>query len=240
MRRVLRTFEFLSEIAPSRYYIIGKHVEKSYVRPMQLRWREMFTSKLIVTSPWDRWDFVALATALFIFIWAFALKLKTFYDLGYSSDLFANVQLARSWLEGRGLLHDNCYGNYLAIHSCFLLLPLGLIAKPFSAPGLLFVLAASVGAAYFWATRILRLLGVDGRRSNRSRRSSYLTAFGLVLSRGFPWLRTRESRPGVMFNAVLFPASAADDRVNCDGNCRHQREGGRADSGSNGSYHSRR
>jgi hypothetical protein len=130
---------------------------------MQLRWREMFTSKLTVTVPWDRRDFVALALAVFITIWVFALKLKTFYDLGYSSDLFANVQLARSWLEGRGLLHDNCYGNYLAIHSCFLLLPLGLIAKPSGAPGLLFVLAASVGAAYFWATRILRLLGVDGR-----------------------------------------------------------------------------
>src|SRR5205823_2876381 len=45
----------------------------------------------------------------------------------------------------------------------FLLLPLGLIAKPFGAPGLLFVLAVSVGAAYFWATRILRLLGVGER-----------------------------------------------------------------------------
>ena len=33
-----------------------------------------------------------------------------------------------------------------------------------------------------------------------------------------------------MFNPVLFPASAADDRVNRDGNCCHQREGGRADS----------
>jgi len=123
----------------------------------------MFTSKLTVTAPWDHWDFVALALAVFIALWAFALKLNTFYDLGYSSDLFAEVQLARSWLEGRGLLQDNCYGNFLAIHSCFFLLPLGLIAKPFGAPGLLFVLAASVGAAYFWATRILRLLGVDGR-----------------------------------------------------------------------------
>ena len=61
------------------------------------------------------------------------------------------------------MLQDNCFGNILAIHTYFLLLPLGLIAKPFGAPGLLFVLAASVGAAYFWATRILRLLGVDGR-----------------------------------------------------------------------------
>ena len=52
-------------------------------------------------------------------------------------------------------------GNQLAIHTYFLLLPLGLIAKPFGAPGLLFVLAASVGAAYFWATRILRLLDLE-------------------------------------------------------------------------------
>jgi Predicted membrane protein (DUF2079) len=130
---------------------------------MQLRWREMFTSKVDAAAPWDRWDFVALTFAIFITIWVFALKLKTFHDLGYSGDLFVNVQLARSWLEGRGLLQDNCYGNYLAIHSCFFLLPLGFIAKPFGAPGLLFVLAASAGAAYFWATRILRLLGVDWR-----------------------------------------------------------------------------
>jgi hypothetical protein len=130
---------------------------------MQLRWREMFTSKLTLTASWDRWDFIALTVAVFVTIWVFALKLKTFYDLGYSGDLFVNVQLARSWLEGRGFMQDNCYGNYLAIHSCLFVLPLGLIAKPFGAPGLLFVLAASVGTAYFWATRILRLLGVDGR-----------------------------------------------------------------------------
>jgi hypothetical protein len=130
---------------------------------MQLRWKEMFISKPTVAAPWDRSDFVALTLAVFITMWVFALKLKTFYDLGYSGDLFANVQLARSWLEGRGFIQDNCYGNYLAIHSCFFILPLGLIAKPFGAPGLLFVLAAAVGMAYFWATRILRFLGVDGR-----------------------------------------------------------------------------
>src|SRR5207247_2176206 len=129
---------------------------------MRCRWRELFTSKVDAAVRWDRWDFVALALAMFIAVWVFALKLKTFYHLGYSSDLFTSVQAARSWLEGRGLLQDNCFGNVLVIHTYFLLLPLGLIAKPFGAPGLLFVLAASVGAAYFWATRILRLLGVDG------------------------------------------------------------------------------
>jgi hypothetical protein len=130
---------------------------------MRFHWRELFTSKLNKTGPWDRWDFVALALGVFTAVWVFALKLKTFYDLGYSGDLFVETQLARSWLEGRGLLQDNWAGNFLAIHTYFLLVPLGLIAKPFGAPGLLFVLAASVGAAFFWATRILRLLGVDGR-----------------------------------------------------------------------------
>src|SRR5262249_54289954 len=122
----------------------------------------MFTSNVTAPAPWDRWDSVALALAVFTTLWVFALKLKTFYDLGYSGDLFVSVQAARSWLEGRSLLEDNCFGNVLAIHGYFLLLPLGLIAKPFGAPGLLFVLAVAVGEAFFWATRILRVLGVDG------------------------------------------------------------------------------
>jgi uncharacterized membrane protein len=105
---------------------------------------------------------MSLALAVFIAAWVFALKLRTFYNLGYSDDLFVSLQAARSWLEGKGLLHDNWSGNVLAVHTYFLLLPLGLVAKPFGAPGLLLVLAAAVGVTYFWATRILRLLGVAG------------------------------------------------------------------------------
>src|SRR6266481_7917494 len=129
---------------------------------MSRRWREVFASKVGAAARWDCWDFIALAIALFTAAWVFALKLKTFYDLGYSGDLFINTQLARSWLEGRGLLQDNWFGNFLTIHTYFLLVPLGLIAKPFGAPGLLFVLAAFVGATYFLAARVLRLLGVAG------------------------------------------------------------------------------
>ncbi len=129
---------------------------------MRVRWRELFSSKIAGARRWDRWDWVALALAVSVVLCVFALKLKTFYDLGYSEDLFASLQAARSWLEGKGLLRDNWSGNVLAVHTYFLLLPLGLIAKPFGAPGLLFVLAASVGVTYFWATRILRLLGVAG------------------------------------------------------------------------------
>jgi uncharacterized membrane protein len=141
---------------------------------MWFRWRDLFKSKIETAARWDRWDFIALALAALTAVWVFVLKLKTFYDLGYSSDLFVSVQAARSWLDGRGLLHDNCFGNTLAMHTYLLLLPLGLIAKPFGAPGLLFVLAVSVGATYFLATRILRLLSVSG--------SAAVIASGILLT----------------------------------------------------------
>ncbi len=112
----------------------GKDIEKPYVRSMRLCWGALFKSKVNAQVHWDRWDVVALGLAVFAVIWVFVFKLKTFYALGYTSDLFVHVQLARSWLEGRGLLQDNCFGNHLAMHTYFLLLPL----------------------------RILRLLGVDG------------------------------------------------------------------------------
>jgi len=112
--------------------------------------------------PWDRWDFTALALSALAVIGVFAIKLKIFYDLGYTSDLFVSVQLARSWLEGQGFFTANCFQPLLASHTYFLLLPLGFLAEPFGAPGLLFALAASVGASYFWAARVLRLLGIAG------------------------------------------------------------------------------
>jgi len=129
---------------------------------MHFRWRELFTSNVEAGVRWDRWDSKALVVGVFIVIWVFAIKLRTFYNLGYSSDLFVSVQLARSWLEGHGLLNDNFFGKTLATHTYFLLVPLGLIAKPFGAPGLLLTLAVSVGVVYFWGVRILRLLGVAG------------------------------------------------------------------------------
>jgi len=63
---------------------------------MRFPWKEMFTSKVDAAAPWDRWDFVALALAVLTVVWVFALKLKTFYGLGYSGDLFESVQVARS------------------------------------------------------------------------------------------------------------------------------------------------
>ena len=60
----------------------------------------MFKSNVTVAAPWDCWDFVALALAVFTAVWVFALKLKTFYDLGYSGDLFAVTQLLEAGSRG--------------------------------------------------------------------------------------------------------------------------------------------
>ena len=49
---------------------------------MRLGWEKLFTSSVDTGVRWDRWDFVALVLGLLTFIWVFALKLKTFYDLG--------------------------------------------------------------------------------------------------------------------------------------------------------------
>jgi len=57
-------------------------------------WRELFMSKVEAAVRWDRWDFLALVVGVFNVIWVFAIKLRTFYNLGYSSDLFMSVQLA--------------------------------------------------------------------------------------------------------------------------------------------------
>jgi len=110
---------------------------------------------------WDRWDHRALVVAGAIAAVVFAFKMKAFLDLCFTSDLYIQTQLARSWLEGR-FLHDNCYGPHLGVHTYFFLPVLGPLAKPLGAPGLFVALAAAVGASSFLAHRILRLLGVDG------------------------------------------------------------------------------
>src|SRR5262245_8206174 len=107
------------------------------------------------TQRWDDWDRGALAAAAAIAVLVSAFKLKAFLDLCFTSDLFIQTQLARSWLEGR-FLYDNCYGPHLGIHTYFFLPLLGLLAKPFGAPGLFVALAAAVAASSLLAHRILR------------------------------------------------------------------------------------
>lgn len=87
--------------------------------------------------------------------------MKVFLDLGYSLDLILHTQIASSWLWHRPLFYENFFGaSHLNYHTYLLLLPLGLLAFPFGAPGLLCVLSLSVGFSFFMAVKILRCLAV--------------------------------------------------------------------------------
>jgi len=80
----------------------------------------MFTSKVDTAARWDRCDFVALGLAVLTAVWVFALKLKTFYDLGYSGDLFVNVQLAEVGLRDEASFRTTVLGTSWLIIAAFL------------------------------------------------------------------------------------------------------------------------
>lgn len=110
--------------------------------------------------PRDGRDRIALLAALVIAAAVFIYKMRAFLGLNYSLDLFLHTQIARSWLEGRPFA-ENFTGYHLSQHTYFLLLPLGLLVKPFGAPGLLFVLSLAAGGSCHLAFRLLRLYGVS-------------------------------------------------------------------------------
>src|SRR5215475_8765205 len=55
----------------------------------------------------------------------FASKVTRFQHQGYMSDLFSHLEIARGWLQGRPLLHENRYGFHGTLHNYFLDLVVG-------------------------------------------------------------------------------------------------------------------
>lgn len=94
--------------------------------------------------------------------WVFAFQMRRFLGLGTTSDLYVGVQLATSWLHGQWF-HDNFFGNFLSVHICLLNPFLAIVAYPFGAPGLMFVLGAAAALGFVAMTAILRRLGVPNR-----------------------------------------------------------------------------
>ncbi|HEX7632075.1 MAG TPA: DUF2079 domain-containing protein [Lacunisphaera sp.] len=91
--------------------------------------------------------------------WIFAYKVRDFLGLGTTSDLYQFVQLSTSWLRGQ-FLHDNYYGDHLAIHTYLSCPLLGVLTIPFGAFGLLLALGLAAAFSVMAIVRILRLLGV--------------------------------------------------------------------------------
>jgi hypothetical protein len=69
-------------------------------------------------------------------VWYFIAKLTTFDKLGYQSDLFTHLEICRGWLQGRPIMHENCYGYHSQYHNYFFDLLLGFAVKPYGVYGL--------------------------------------------------------------------------------------------------------
>lgn len=54
----------------------------------------------------------------------------------YFSDLYVHDQLSRLWILGEPFLHDNRFGNHLAMHNFFLSPWMAIFTVPFGVPGL--------------------------------------------------------------------------------------------------------
>lgn len=94
--------------------------------------------------------------------WIFTFLMRRYLGLGATYDLFVNVQLATSWIEGR-FLQDSFFGNYLAVHTYFLSPLLAIFAWPLGAPGLLLAAGLAVAMGVVGMVKILRLFGVPVR-----------------------------------------------------------------------------
>ncbi|KAB2917238.1 MAG: hypothetical protein F9K23_05645 [Bacteroidetes bacterium] len=87
----------------------------------------------------DFFGIAVFAAALGILIWYFAAKLGIFTKLGYQSDLYTHIQICRGWLQGRPLMHENCYGYHGKLHNYFFDLAMGPFVLKWGATGIFIV-----------------------------------------------------------------------------------------------------
>jgi len=69
-------------------------------------------------------------------VWFFIAKLTIFEKLGYRSDLYTHLEICRGWLQGRPIMHENCYGYHSQYHNYFFNLVMGFAVKPWGVYGL--------------------------------------------------------------------------------------------------------
>lgn len=116
------------------------------------------------------------ALLLAVIVYWFLVKSVLFHQLEYTSDLFSNLQLTRSFFEGRPLLWENAYGDHKAFHSYYVAIFLYPLTRPLGAYGLFMTQA---GLYYFAVHKVLR----RARDAVEHRREAYW-ALLLVLALG--------------------------------------------------------
>jgi hypothetical protein len=149
-----------------KFDVSPKNADPAFCRLAMLKAAQRLFGRIVASpepvnpGPLRRSEKLAVwGVAVALGAWIFAFHLKRFNGLGTSSDLYAAVQGATFWLDGR-FFRDNFFGDFLSLHTSFLLLPLAVLAYPFGAPGLLFALALAAALSLVALVRILRLAGV--------------------------------------------------------------------------------
>ncbi|HYG14459.1 MAG TPA: hypothetical protein VEC12_01820, partial [Bacteroidia bacterium] len=95
-------------------------------------------------------DYKGLALLFFCLlglVWFFFVKLDLFNKLFYQSDLFSHIQISRTWLEGRPVMHENNYGYHGRLHNYFFDLLMGPAVKAWGGFGI-FIIQLLL---YIWA-----------------------------------------------------------------------------------------
>src|SRR5882724_3976655 len=64
------------------------------------------------------------------------VKCVLFVRLAYTSDMFSLLQMSLSWLDGRPLLWENCFGNHARLHDYYSVLAFAPLTFTFGAYGL--------------------------------------------------------------------------------------------------------
>jgi hypothetical protein len=84
----------------------------------------------------DYFGITLFFAALGILVWYFAAKLQIFDKLGYQSDLYTHLEISRGWLQGRPIMHENCYGYHHKLHNYFFDLFMGALTVRWGVYGL--------------------------------------------------------------------------------------------------------
>ncbi|QDK80779.1 hypothetical protein EXU85_20075 [Spirosoma sp. KCTC 42546] len=91
-----------------------------------------------------------------ILIGFFFLKVVRFQALGYTfNDMYAFVQMSRSWMDGRPFMYENIWGYHHKIHNYYTVLLWGPLCRAFGAYGLFAVQVSLLLISYIGVTEHL-------------------------------------------------------------------------------------
>lgn len=84
-----------------------------------------------------------------ILVGFFLIKLLRFQTLGYTfNDMYAFLQMSRSWLDGRPFMYENIWGYHHRIHNYYTVLFWGPLCRAFGAYGVFAVQATLLAIGY--------------------------------------------------------------------------------------------